>query len=213
MRATSGFLAWAADDDQNYIPNKKYIAKFKRPKVVRVKPPYTEGEYNELVSYFNESNYEMALLLQFLWHTGSRCGEALEIKTSDIDLKNNRILIANKIFKGEQEYLLLTEQAVNIVNQLVELTKKRNDGKLFSWKETRLPNRCLERAENNLGLKIEGRGLHGFRRGFADRLFENCLEIPEVQEIMRHREINTTINHYKTTKQRMLLDKMNEKLK
>ena len=107
---------------------------------------------------------------------------------------------------------LIKPRAVEVINRIIELAKKRNDTKLFSWKETRLPNKILMRSELKMGIKIKGRGLHGFRRGFADRLFAIGLSIPEVQEIMRHRDINITIAHYRSTNQKELIEKMTEKL-
>ena len=35
-------------------------------------------------------------------------------------------------------------------------------------------------------IKIRSRGFHGFRRSFADRLFNSGFDIPEIQEAMQH---------------------------
>ena len=211
LRAVAGFLNWASDEDNNYISRKNYTKKYKQKVVEKVKPPYTEEEYNLLLSYFQHTNKEMYLFLQFLWHTGARVGETLTIKLSDLDLKNNRIFVPNKIYKGEQEALLLVPDAVKIVEQVKEIAVKRGDKKLFRWKETRLPNKIMERAERNTGIKIEGRGLHGFRRSFTDGLFENGLNIPDVKDILRHRNITTTDKHYRSFKQKDLIEKMSRK--
>ncbi len=79
--------------------------------------------------------------------------------------------------------------------------------------KVRLRQICLSaKAEKALGIKTAGRSLHGTRRSFADRLFENYqMDVPDVQNIMRHRDISTTLNHYKSVKQRKLIQKMNEK--
>ncbi len=82
------FLNWASDEDNGYIPVKNYIKKYKRPRVVKVKPPYEEEEFNMLASYFEKKDREMYLLLHFLWHTGCRCGETVNIRVKDIDLKD-----------------------------------------------------------------------------------------------------------------------------
>ncbi len=207
------FLNWASDEDQNHIPAKNYIKKYKRPRVVKVKPPYEKEEFNMLAAYFEKKDPEMYLFLHFLWHTGCRCGETVNIKLKDIDLKKNRILMANKIFKNEQEFVLLTETAVNIIKQVIELKGLKDNDKLFRWQSPLTPNTFIRRAEEALGIKTAGRGLHGTRRSFADRLFENYnMDVPDVQNIMRHRDISTTLNHYKSVKQRQLIQKMNEKM-
>ena len=53
----------------------------------------------------------------------------------------------------------------------------------------------------------------GFRRSFADKLFKNEFAIDRMQEIMRHRTINTTSEHYKTFNKENVIKEMNEKLK
>jgi integrase len=75
--------------------------------------------------------------------------------------------------------------------------------KLFSWKGATTPFQLLRNLENRLDIKTEGRGLHGFRRSFADKLFKNKFAIDRVQEIMRHRTINTTLEHYKSIKKKI----------
>ena len=209
LTAVNVFLNWASDEENNYIPKKQYTLKYKRKINVKVKDEYSREDYELLSKYFQQRNKkEMYLLIQFLWLTGARVGETLTIHLKDLDLTNKRISVPNKLFKGQQEYLLLVPEAVEIVKHIKELAIERKDNKLFSWKERRLPNRIMERAEHNIGIKKEGRGLHGFRRGFSDRLFEMGLDIPDVQEVMRHRDIATTIKHYKKMQQEKLIDKM-----
>ena len=129
-----------------------------------------------------------------------------------MDFKYNRIIIANKIFKGQQEALLLTPEALKIVEQARKLAEFRGDEKLFVWDDTNAPNKIIKRLERKLGMKADGRGLQGFRRAFCNRLFERGLDIVDIQEIMRHRNIETTLNYYKEFKQSLLVKKMGEKL-
>ena len=214
LRLVGAFLNWASDDDNNYIPAKKYIKKYKQKEAShKVKPAYTAEHYELLLEYFEQQNSsEICLLLQFLWNTGARCGEALSIKLPDLDLKNSRINIPNKMYKGESEALLLIPEAVKIVEQVQNMAIRRGDEKLFSWKSRTAPNKVVARAEKKLGAKIKERGLHGFRRAFADRLFEKGLDIPEVKDIMRHRNIETTMKYYRSYQQKKLIEKMSKRL-
>jgi len=78
------------DKNKNII---KYIyiatlsKKYKQNENSKIKPAYTDKEYELLLDYFEHQNYEMFLFIQFLWNTGARCGEALEIQLSDINLE------------------------------------------------------------------------------------------------------------------------------
>ena len=211
LNAVNGFLNWAADEEQNYIPYKKYIKKYKRKVSVKPKEAYSREEYEQLLNYFSGVEHkEINLFLQFLWLTGARVGESTSIKLSDLDLNKNCIFVPNKIFKGEQEFLLLIPEAVKIVEQIKELAILRGDTKLFSWKQARLPNLIVGRAEKKLGIKIEGRSLHGFRRSLPDRLFDMNLTVPDVQKIMRHRDISVTMKHYDRYLKQNLIDKMTD---
>jgi len=212
LRAVAGFLNWASDDDNNFIPRKNYIKKYKQKETKQIKPNYSEDEYNLFLKYFETRNYEMYLFLQFLWNTGARVGEALTIKLSDLDLENNRILVPNKIYKGQQETLLLIPAALKIVEQVKKLAIERGETKLFTWKETKLPNMIMKRAENNLKMKKKGRGLHGFRRSFTDRLIDSGIEITDVKDALRHKDIKTTEESYRKNKESKLLAKLIEKL-
>ena len=212
LRGINVFLNWACDEENNYIPFKNYTKKLKQRQSKKVKPAYTEEEYNLLVSHFEKrGKAEMCLLLRFLWHTGARVGETLNIKLSDLDLQNNRIFIQNKIYKGLQETLLLIPEAVMVVERAVELADVRGDGKLFSWEDTSQPNDLVRRAEARIGIKKAGRGLHGLRRTFSDRLFEMDLSIPDVKDIMRHKNIKTTDDHYRSFREKELIEKMSRK--
>jgi len=214
LRAISTFLSWASDDDNGYIPIRNYTKKYKQKPVSKIKPPYTDEEYQKLLAYFEAKGdkTELILLLQFLWNTGARVGESLKIKLSDLDLQNKRILVSNKIYKGKQEALLLIPEAVKVVEQAKELAIKRGDTKLFSWKKTCYPNESVRRAELNLDMRIKGRGLHGFRRAFSNRLCNSKLSIIDIQEAMRHGSIDITMKYYKEFRPDKLIKKMSEVL-
>jgi integrase len=205
------FLNWASDEEQQYIPKKNYTKKYnvKLPKII--KPPYTEEEYKMFIDYFESKNKkEMSLLIQFLWHTGARIGETLKIKLSDINLKEGYIKTSNKIYKSDEEMILLSNEAKEIIQKIVEFRGIGEDDNLFSWTDKYFAQERLRWAEKKLGINIKGRGFHGFRRAFSDKLFGKNFETSDVQEIMRHSDISVTVNHYKSFYKKKLINKMNK---
>jgi integrase/recombinase XerD len=207
------FFNWASEEENNFIPKKNYIKKYKQTASKSVKPPYTEDEYKMFVSHFEDTNNkEMSLFIQFLWNTGARVSEAISIKIDDIDFENNYILIPNKIFKSQQETLLLTGETKEIIQKIISLNKSKN-GKLFSWKNSFGATTTLNIAEKKLNIKIKKRGFHGFRRGFADRLIRSGVKLQDTQKILRHRDITTTEKYYTNMYKEELIEEMNEKLK
>ena len=206
------FLNWASDEDQQFISKKDYIKKYKQKPQSSIRPPYTEEEYKIFVDYFDKNHKEMSLFIQFLWNTGARGSEAINIKICDIDFKNNYILVSNKMYKSQQEMILLTDETKKIIQKIIAL-KNSKDGKLFSWKGATTPFQLLRDLENKLDIKTRGRGLHGFRRGFNDKLIRSGIYIQDAQHILRHRNITTTEKYYTNMYKNELVDKMNEKLK
>lgn len=59
----------------------------------------------------------MSLFIQFLWHTGAGGNEAAAIRKSEIDFKNNYILVPNKIYKSQTETIFLTDETKEIIKK------------------------------------------------------------------------------------------------
>ena len=212
LRSIAGFLNWCSDDNQKYLPKKDYITKYKQKEIIEDKADFTVEEYQIFLEYFETRNYEMFLLIQFLWLTGARIGETLSIKVSDIDLTKRRIKVANKVHKGKQEFIMLTKEAIELLEKTVKLANERTDKKLFSWKDTKLPSNILKRAEKNSNTKIKGRGLHGFRRSFTHKLVDAEVSVPILQDTLRHKSIETTMKHYNKYRPSAILKELDEKL-
>lgn len=216
LKVLKTFFIWASDEDRRYIARKDYTKKYKQSESHSVRESYTPDEYKAFVDYFmnkgGKNDVEMAYLLRFLWETGARSSETLAIKINDINWPDNYIKIPNKMHKEQSEALLFSDETKLLLKDIVALSKVRGDGKLFGWKDRALPARKLRRAEVKLNLRVQNRGLHGFRRSFADRLFLNNFDMTAVKEIMRHRDISTILQHYKSYNRGKLVEEMNRKL-
>jgi integrase len=68
--------------------------------------------------------------------------------------------------------------------------------------------RRLNDYQDELGIKIEGRAFHGIRKMFTERMIDAGASIYDLKDLMRHREIRTTMEHYK----RKRMDQLKEKL-
>ncbi len=170
--------------------------------------PFEKFEFELLVSHFlkeakeapteisrNVAN-EFALLLLLLWHTGGRIGETLELLWSQVDLKTRRIRYANKTLKYEDDYIPISSVVVEILKKLKECD---HGEKVFRWgvgTQSRLVRR-LNAAMKKLNIDKKDRAFHAIRRTFATNLFEENVSIADVKDIMRHRDIKTTLEHYK----------------
>lgn len=157
--------------------------------------PYTIEEYEAIRSEAYKKRKELGNLIVFLWESGARIRETLLIQKKDVNIGNNNILIANKINKNIKEKLIISNELKPVIEEQMSSIGQ----KLFSWSpNTRSKlSREIIKIEEKLGIKIKGRGFHGFRKSFATKLFKKNVPIPYITELMRHKNISTTLKHYK----------------
>jgi integrase len=195
------FLNWIADEHS--LPRfnvKKYFVKA-RLKVVDV---YTIEEINLLREFLEQRNKHFRQLIDFLLLTGFRISEALLLRWEDV--RKDYILVISKD-KQREDRFPISEALQKLLTELREL----NNRKVFYWVEgsaSRL-NRTLIEAFKEIGIARNGRAFHTFRKTFSTMLFHNNLELTDVKDLMRHKSIQTTLNHYKETNINRLKDKLN----
>lgn len=203
------FINWAVTNE--LLIKKDYTKKYRRPKSSKMRASYSEDEYKLIINSIGENQKHLSLLIQFLWHTGARVGEAIDLNVEDIDFEKSIIRIPNKIFKGQEESLILSDIAKNILLQAIELQQKKGYKKLFLYGNATTAILALSNVERKIGIKIPNRCMHGFRRSYADRLLSNPnISIVDAQDIMRHRNINVTLQHYKNLNKEKLVEKLNK---
>lgn len=198
----------------NYCLRNQYIDRFpeklrserrlskrgEKPKEVIV---FERKEIELLVQHFLKKDKEFALLLMFLWHTGGRIAETLKLKWTQVDMKNLKIRFANKINTAEDDYIPISSAVESVLRELKLL---KNGEQVFRWvhsSQSRLIKR-FNTAMAELGIDKKERGFHAIRRTFATNLIESNVSLADVKDLMRHRDIKTTLEHYKAKKSQRL---------
>lgn len=179
---------------------RKQSKRGEKPKEVVI---FERAEIESLVRYFMERDKEFALLLMFLWHTGGRIAETLKLQWSGVDLKRLKIRFVNKINTSEDDYIPISSAVVDILKELKLLNKGDS---VFRWSATSHSrmNKRLNAAMTALGIEKQERGFHAIRRTFATNLIESNVSLADVKDLMRHRDIKTTLEHYKAKKSERL---------
>ncbi|MFN8361342.1 MAG: tyrosine-type recombinase/integrase [Candidatus Kapaibacterium sp.] len=198
----------------NFLLRKEYISRFpeklrmerklsKRGEKPRQVIVFDRTEIEALVQYFMQTDREFALLLMFLWNTGARFQETLKLQWSQVDFKNLKIRFANKINTSEDDYIPMSSASEQVLRELKEL---KNGTKVFRWSHTSHSrmNKRLNAAMKKLGIEKQDRGFHAIRRTFATNLIESNVSLADVKDLMRHRDIKTTLEHYKAKKSERL---------
>lgn len=171
-----------------------------RSKIQRKIPPHFQPEELERIfAYFDKRDADQkipyfSIFFRLLAYTGIRLGEAQNLRPEDIDLKRNIINITKSKAK--------TVRSIPINKKLLSWLKRLplkgkyafddgQEGHLYSdaWILRQLVMACLD-------LKIPRRRVHDFRHTFAASLARARVSLPEIQRLLGHELISTTIQQY-----------------
>lgn len=208
-----------------YAQNKGYIIQnpmfdIIRPKSFKKKKEIRALEIEEqqrLTDYLlnipiQEEPNKNAFLLQM--YMGLRIGEALALRTSDIDLHKNVINISKtlttdkdrKIIMGDttktyagQRQIPIPESLLDTVKSQMILAENHKDKLLFVDKNNyylapRNANTLLQKITKKLG--IENVSSHSLRHTYGTRCIESGMRAVTVQRLMGHTDISITLNTY-----------------
>ncbi len=185
LSAINSFFDFAYKRD--YVGEKFKIKQAKLPKTL---PKYlTKEEILNSISHidYNSSWYELRdkALILFLYATGLRISEALNIKLSDIEDGWVRVEMA----KGEKQRLVpIADVALNAINEYLS-KRPCNSEYLFVNKNC---NKLSRISAFNITKKYLNVSPHVLRHSFATSLVLGNADLRVVQELLGHASLNTT---------------------
>lgn len=187
------------------------MAKFKRKL-----PDYLlEKELHMLLS-FDFTSYDLGLrdqaITELLFSTGIRVSEIASLKTSDLNLSKNEILILGK--GNKERIVIIGNKAKKIVKHyisqlrptLLGKSNKRTSHVFLNYKGTPLTTRSIQRSIKNLALKcgIEKEVTpHMLRHTFATELLNGGADLRAVQELLGHSDLSTTQIYTHVSKEKL----------
>ena len=142
----------------------------------------------------NAKIYTMLLNLMFL--SGLRVSEALNIKWSDLNIKDLSLNVNGKGSKERKVYL-----TNNFLKQLVSLNK--DSIFIFHIKNKQISARAINKflsVSFKTGLINLHLSSHVFRHSFATSMLENNADIRHIQKLLGHSSISTTEIYTKVAK-------------
>lgn len=193
-------------------------AKLKTPKIHT--KPIIHLEPDEVAKLLNESENptelnkrEMAFnrvtsvrdtaLLSLFLGTGIRVSECVGLNVKDIDLENNAFKITRK--GGNQTILYFSEE---VKEPLVKWIKERKywlsedskeDALFVSLQKKRICVRAVEKLVkkySGIASPLKKITPHKLRSTYGTTLYQNTNDIYVVAEVLGHKDINTTKEHY-----------------
>ena len=192
-RILSTFYAWLEDEDYIQKSPVRRIHKVKTTKVV--KETFTDEHLEQLRD--NCSHPRDRALLDLLVSTGIRVGELVHLNRSDINFVERECVVLGK---GDKERLVYFDAKIKIhLEQYLESRVDLNPA-LFVTKHSpwrRLTIAGVERFLQQLGANSDVKNVHPhkFRRTMATMAIEKGMPIEQVQKLLGHSKIDTTL-HY-----------------
>ena len=192
-RILSSFFAWLEDEDYIMKSPVRRIHKVKATQTV--KETYTDEELEEMRDACIEIR-DLAMV-DFLASTGVRVGELVNLDRVDIDMQERSCVVLGKGGK-EIEVYFDARTKIHLQNYLNSRTD--NNPALFVSllrPYDRLKISGVEIRLRELGKKINIKKIHPhkFRRTMATKAIDKGMPIEQVQVLLGHRKIDTTLQY------------------
>ena len=197
-RILSSFFSWLEDEDFIVKSPVRRIHKIKTAKVV--KDTYTD-EALELMRDNCTTERDLALI-DLLASSGMRVGELVTLNREDLNFNERECVV---IGKGNKERLVYFDARTKI--HLQNYLDHRTDGNPALFVTLKAPYHRLMIGGVETRLRELGKRLniskvhpHKFRRTMATTAIDKGMPIEQVQQLLGHQKIDTTM-HYAMVKQ------------
>lgn len=192
-RILSSFFAWLEDEDYIMKSPVRRIHKVKATQTV--KETYTDEELEEMRDACVEIR-DLAMV-DFLASTGVRVGELVNLDRVDIDMQERSCVVLGKGGK-EREVYFDARTKIHLQNYLN--SRIDNNPALFVSllrPYDRLKISGVEIRLRELGKRINIKKIHPhkFRRTMATKAIDKGMPIEQVQVLLGHRKIDTTLQY------------------
>ena len=183
-----------ASDIYNLIPEYKFS--FNLFKIVNQK---TIDELINLPDKSTKKGLRDFMILEFLYSTGLRVSECVNLRYSDFDLVQCTVKVAGK--GAKQRIVPLTSSLVFLFN---EMAIKDTNKFVFSNSNSKPVTRQLifyivKKYFSLLKNSTVSMSPHSFRHAFASHLLEGGARLRDVQLLLGHASISSTQNYLKLT--------------
>lgn len=192
-RILSSYFAWLEDEDYIVKSPVRRIHKVKANQTV--KETYTDEELEEMRDACTEIR-DLAMI-DFLSSTGVRVGELVKLDIVDVNMQERSCVVLGKGGK-EREVYFDARTKIHLQNYLNRRTD--NNSALFVSllkPYDRLKISGVEIRLRELGKKTNIRKVHPhkFRRTMATKAIDKGMPIEQVQVLLGHRKIDTTLQY------------------
>ncbi len=150
----------------------------------------TKSEIKELLD--STENEKHRLIIELLYSTGLRLSECINLKYSDLDIKENIGWVRKG--KGSKDRIFIISDTFK--NDLIIYKEKKGASEyIFTVNGRKMSPRGIQHA---IKVSVERAGIdkdvhvHTLRHSFATHLLENGVDIRKIQQLLGHTNLQTT---------------------
>lgn len=192
-RNISSFFSWLEEEDYILKSPMRRIHKIKTKTVV--KSTISDEGIERLRD--NCSEIRDLAIIDLLYSTGIRVGELVNLNIDDIDLEGRECIVYGK---GDKERRVYFDAKAKV--HLKEYIESREDSNEALFVTLDAPHDRLKISGVEIRLRQLGKQLelekihpHKFRRTMATRAIDKGMPIEQVQKILGHSQIDTTMQY------------------
>lgn len=196
LRTTiSAFFQWMTAEDiipKNPLANVKPI-KYKS----ELRKPFSDVEIDALRSACK--TLKERAIVEFLLSSGARVSEVAKMDISDINFKDLSVHIRNG--KGNKERITyITQVCAMHLKKYLMARSEPGEALFYNKNHERIRKGGIEYILNELGKRASVMKVHPhrFRRTLASNLAARGMDIQEIQKLLGHSNINTTLAYIYT---------------
>ncbi|ERH31009.1 tyrosine-type recombinase/integrase [Alloscardovia omnicolens] len=192
-RNISSFFSWLEEEDYILKSPMRRIHKIKTTKTVKsiITDEDIERLRDECICKRDVA------IIDLLYSTGIRVGELVHLNIEDINFNERECIVLGK---GDKERRVYFDAKTKIHLQEYLLTRHDSNNALFVSLDK--PHRRLKISGVEVRLRLLGRALgmerihpHKFRRTMATRAIDKGMPVEQVQKILGHSQIDTTMQY------------------
>lgn len=192
-RNISSFFSWLEEEDYILKSPMKRIHKIKTKTVVK---NIISDEGIEKLRDNCKEKRDLAII-DLLYSTGIRVGELVNLNIEDIDLEGRECIVYGK---GDKERRVYFDAKAKVhLKEYIDARTDNNESLFVTLDE---PHNRLKISGVEIRLRKLGRMLdldrihpHKFRRSMATRAIDKGMPIEQVQKILGHSQIDTTMQY------------------
>ena len=192
-RNLSSFFSWLEEEDYILKSPMRRIHKIKTKQQVK---EIISDEMIEKMSDNCKTKRDLAII-DLLYSTGIRVGELVRLNISDIDFEERECVVYGK---GDKERRVYFDAKAKL--HLQNYIKSRTDDNPALFVTLDVPYDRLKISGVEIRMRELGRSLsipkihpHKFRRTMATRAIDKGMPIEQVQKILGHSQIDTTMQY------------------